>query len=291
MRIVFDGKRVRRNYMLWTNRRREVSSVLKTLVILVISAVASLGAQAQSARTKVIPIVTKIQRADYEGDRAALKTLYGELTPYIADKEIASRVRYWRGFAMWRRSINGFNDAADPKELEADLNTAVEEFNDSAAKDPAFTDAKIALISCLGYLMYMNQKNPARIQELLDQSIPLSRAARAEDPENPRLLWVLGPVIWNTPAERGGGQDKAIENYLKGIEFARKRAGISKDALDPQWGEPELLMNLAWSNLNRATPDSDAAEKYARAALQLVPYWHYVRDILLAQIKAAKTKS
>jgi hypothetical protein len=49
-------------------------------------------------------------------------------------------------------------------------------------------------------------------------------------------------------------------------------------------------MSLAWSNLNRTNPDLDAAEKEARAALDLVPYWHYVRDILMQQIRDAKAK-
>jgi hypothetical protein len=63
---------------------------------------------------------------------------------------------------------------------------------------------------------------------------------------------------------------------------AQKR---SADALDPSWGEPELLMSLAWSQLNRASPDRRAAEEYAKQALALVPHWHYVRDILLPQIR------
>ena len=50
-------------------------------------------------------------------------------------------------------------------------------------------------------------------------------------------------------------------------------------------------MNLACSNLNRATPDLGAAEKYARAALELVPYWHYVRDILMVETREAKGKA
>jgi hypothetical protein len=82
---------------------------------------------------------------------------------------------------------------------------------------------------------------------------------RASDPENPRFVWVLGPILWNIPPERGGGQDKAIESYLKGLETARKLKGTVSDPRDPSWGEPELLMSLAWSNLNRATPDLNAA--------------------------------
>ena len=63
------------------------------------------------------------------------------------------------------------------------------------------------------------------------------------------------------------------------------------DSLDPTWGEPESLMSLAWSKLNQTTPDANAAELGADSALKLVPYWHYVRDILLPQIREAKLKS
>jgi len=56
-------------------------------------------------------------------------------------------------------------------------------------------------------------------------------------------------------------------------------------------GEPELLMNRAWSNLHRTTPDLKATQNDAAAALILVPYWHYVRDLLLPQIQDAQAKA
>ena len=81
-----------------------------------------------------------------------------------------------------------------------------------------------------------------------------------------------------------------MEVYEKGLETIRIHKNATSDPLDPSWGEPELLMSLAWSNLNRTTPDLDAAEQNARSALARVPYWHYVRDILVPQIQAAKAK-
>ena len=48
--------------------------------------------------------------------------------------------------------------------------------------------------------------------------------------------------------------------------------------------EPGLLLS------ERDSRDVNAAERYARTALEIVPYWHYVRDILLPQILAAKAK-
>ena len=242
------------------------------------------------ARASAIRIVEQIKRADYEGDRTALKRLHDELTPAPDNKTLASRELYWRGFALWRRAINGFNETATPKDLEEDLNGAVADFNDSLAQDATFVESKIAEGSCFGYLAYLNMKNPARAQEQIQHSSPLLKEAMAAAPENPRLLWVLGPIRWSSPPERGGGQDKAFDLYNRGLEAIRKTAAVT-DPLEPSWGEPELLMNRAWSNLHRTTPDLKAAQTDAAAALALVPYWHYVRDILIPQIQDAQSQS
>ncbi|HEY4763243.1 MAG TPA: YciI family protein [Candidatus Sulfotelmatobacter sp.] len=244
------------------------------------------------SRDSIIRIVTQIQRADYEGDRPTLRRLHDELTPIPEDNTLASRVLYWRGFALWRRAINGFNESPTPTDLEEDLTQAVTDFKDAVAREPAFVEPKIGAGSSLGYLMYLHRKDATRVQELFQQSSPLLKEAMATAPDNPRLLWVLGPIRWSSPPERGGGQDKAVEIYNKGLEAVRnQRRGGVVDPLEPSWGEPELLMSLAWSNLNRTTPDLKAADQYAQAALKLVPYWHYVRDILMPQVQAAQAKA
>src|SRR4029450_9402846 len=91
---------------------------------------------AQKTRQVVTTIVAKIQRADYEGDRAALNRLRVELTPFAVDGELGSRVLYWRGFALWRRALNGFNDGANPKEIEEDLTQCVRDFRETPKTDP-----------------------------------------------------------------------------------------------------------------------------------------------------------
>lgn len=250
-----------------------------------------LPAPQDDARAAVTLIVSQIQRADYEGDRARLKVLYDELAPFATNKDLTPRLRYWRGFAMWRRAINGFNDGVDPRELEQDLQNALTEFKEVRADEPGFGDARIAMVSCLGNLIYIHSKDAARVQELLGEIAPLAKEAKAAAPDNPRLYWVMGPNLFITPVERGGGQDKALQMYAKGLDFARKSKGAVPDPLEPSWGEAELLMNIAWSNLNKTTPDLNEAERNARRALALAPHWHYVRDILLPQIVAAKAKA
>jgi hypothetical protein len=154
-------------------------------------------------------------------------------------------------------------------------------------KDPVFVDAKVGTISCLGFLAFMNRKDQARAKELVGQILPLVKEADEMAPNNPRLIWVHGPILWNSPPERGGGQDKAIQNYERGLE-AFSKIKTSDDPLEPSWGKPELMMSLAYCYLNADAVDVNAAERYARNALEIVPYWHYVRHILLPQIVAAK---
>jgi hypothetical protein len=279
-----------------SNAQKIYAGTLVQLVALLLTSVATIVAASNDDRSReqVVKIVAQIQRADYEGDRAALKRLHGQMDSFVERKNLATQVGYWRAFALWRRAINGFNDNVDPAELQADLKQALDEFDETARKAPAFVDAKIGALSCvslLGYSLRQSQKDPAQVQKFMARAKQLWEETAAIAQENPRLLWVMGPNLWYVPAERGGGQTKAIEMYEKGLEAIRNHKTTASDTLDPRWGEPELLMNLAWSNLNRTAPDLNAAERYAHSALELVPYWHYVRDILLPQIQEAKKKT
>src|SRR5438874_13200535 len=188
---------------------------------------------ANDAPEQATRIVAQIQRADYEGDRAAMQRGYDALKPFMEDQKLASRIRYWRGFAQWRRAINGVNESVDPKELEQNLKTALDEFKIAMEKDPTFVDAKVGTISCLGYLAFMNRQDQARAKELVGQIMPLVKEATDMAPDNPRLIWVRGPILWNTPPERGGGQDKAIESYRRGLEVCSK-IKASDDSLEPR---------------------------------------------------------
>ena len=67
----------------------------------------------QGARSTIVSVVEKIQRADYAGDRGALEQLHAELTPLVDAEALATRVLYWRGLAMWRRALNGFATRSD----------------------------------------------------------------------------------------------------------------------------------------------------------------------------------
>ena len=262
----------------------------KLIVAFIFLSLCSIQATPVNDPADAARVVEKIKRADYEGDRVGMQKGFDDLKPFLDNKSIASRVRYWRGFAQWRRAINGFNDNVDKKELERDLLCALDEFKIALEQDPTLVDAKLGTMSCNGFLLYAEPKDDPRRKEQIEQILALEKEATAMAPENPRLIWVRGPILWNSPTDRGGGQHKAMQNYEHGLEICSK-AKTSDDPLEPSWGKAELMMSLAYCYLNGSTPDLNAAERYARGALELVPYWHYTRDILLPQILAAKVKT
>jgi hypothetical protein len=236
-------------------------------------------------------LVAAVIRADYQGDRAALARLEAELGTVPKDPAIEARIAYWRGFALWRRAINGFNDATPPAELDADLVRAIAHFDDAARRDPTFAEPLIGKFSCLGYRTFLARDNAALVSEIGAEYKTTILAAQELAKDNPRFVWAVGPSQWYMAStlpesERPARQAAIIEKYEKALVTARAERQKSAGALMPTWGEPELLMNIAWSHLNKTTPDRALAEQYAREALKIVPDWHYVRDILLPQIAA-----
>ena len=127
---------------------------------------------------------------------------------------------------------------------------------------------------------------------LLQRFLALFKETMQADPDNPRLAWLDGGgsfyMAQFAPAEERAKQQAAgMATYKRGLEIIRKQRRPAS-ALEPSWGEPELLMSLAWTSLNQDRPDVAAAKKYATEALALVPHWHYMKNILMAQILNAK---
>jgi len=243
--------------------------------------VALIALAAVSGAQSFDKFIADVRAADYHGDRAALEKLFTASESLVGSKEPQDWVHYWRGFALWRKAINGFNDGIGIDEQTNDLTRACNEFE----KPSSLTDSKIAEAACLMSLTFMHQSEADKVKLWLPKFMGLLNDAEKEAQGNPRFYWVKGPELWYMPKSRGGGEDLAFAAYQKGLEACKKQP--KSPFYVATWGEPELLMNLAWSELHRKEPDLKAARNYAKKALKIVPDWHYVRDILLPQIEAA----
>ncbi|MBS1708318.1 MAG: hypothetical protein JSS65_06295 [Armatimonadetes bacterium] len=254
-------------------------------------ALAVLASVAPPDRTAdIVRFKEKVMRADYAGDLTALDDLYRQGSVYLDDQANASRTRYWIGYAKWRRAINGFNETPTPKWLQADIESAFKEFQASLEIDSTYVESKIAAVSCVG-LTYFFSGGKATTKEGQDDLAKKAEYARKlvpdirkDDPDNPRWAWIWAQQLSVSPSDKGGGRDAAINLCLKSLEQMEKRRA-PKSPLEPTWGKPELMMNVAYYYANMPPLDLPKAKDYAVQALKIVPYWHYMKDILLVQIE------
>ena len=231
-------------------------------------------------------LAREVLAADYRGDRAELARLDAELGR-LPDGGLAEYRDYWRGFARWRRAINGFNETPTPGDLATDLETAVVHFRSALGRRPDWIEGKLALVGCWGNLLYLAGQDEARRKALLDDALPTFRWIIQNAGDNPRALWIKGGMEMSAPPPTGGDFGKAAATLEHGVASAWREAAAEPEppGYEPRWGGPENLMDLAylWSHAPRK--DRRAALAYAQGALTAVPSWHYVRDVLLPQIE------
>jgi tetratricopeptide (TPR) repeat protein len=234
-------------------------------------------------REALITLVREVGDADYKADVTRLRRLVDQLEPFTSDRQLVRAARYWRGFAFLRRSMN-LGTAADPKAIERDLQSATEEFRRALVIDSTYIEAKIGLSSSLmntAALLYRAEHE--RAASFMREALALAENVRYHDAENPRFVFVWAARLFWAPPEHGGDRSQAIALVQRTLQRPNRSAS---DALEPNWGEPELHMSLAAFHLYLAAPDLGAAERHARAALAVRPDWHFVKEVLLPQITA-----
>lgn len=240
-----------------------------------------------SPEARFSELVGAVRSADYRGDRGALDRLdaaLGELdVPALAEYR-----SYWRGFARWRRALNGFNETPRPEDLGSDLEKAIGHFKTSLAARADWIEPRLAMVGCWGNLIYLAGKDEARRKAILEEAGPTFKWVMANAGDNPRALWIKGGMEFGAPPPTGGDLVKAAATLQHGVACAWREALVlaGSPAWVPSWGGPENLMNLAYLYSHSPKPDRATARAYAEGALTAVPEWHYVRDVLLPQVEA-----
>jgi len=245
-----------------------------------------------AAERRLGDLVAAVRSADYRGDRTALARLDAELGR-LPDGELSEYCDYWRGFALWRRAMNGFNETPTPDDLEKDLRAAVSRFQAALQRHPDWMEARLAQVGCWGNLVFLAGNDAEKRKAILADAGPTFKFVMANAGDNPRALWIRGGMEFAAPPPVGGDFSKAAATLQHGVACAWREAEASGGAPPwvPAWGGPENMMNLAYMYSHAPKPDRNLALAYASGALVAVPEWHYVRDVLMPQIEALPAAS
>ena len=149
---------------------------------LTLAALMTGGEPAVSNPASFPEVVRAIQSADYRGARADLQRLVGELDQ-MKDPKLAAHRQYWRGFALWRRALNGFNETPMPGDLEADLKAGIASFQAALALNPDWIEARIGLVGCASPLLFLAKDDTTRREAVLKEYIRVDKelTERAKD--------------------------------------------------------------------------------------------------------------
>jgi hypothetical protein len=259
----------------------------RLLAQLILFLCCSLTADARPSRVErtLVAVKADLMSADYRADLPALAEGRLRAAALSDDPKLGYLADYWSGFASWRIVLNGASGNLTPDEAKGHLAKAVIDFESSINKKGDFADAYAGAAAVHGWLAGYSRSDPTTMNKEIDNFKRLINRALELEPNNPRVLWIQAIPYRVMPPERGGSIDRAIELYRKMVE----NSGPPKPRSPlPDWGKPEGLMSLANAHLFKPAPDINAATEEARAALELQPQWHYVKDILVPKIEAKR---
>jgi hypothetical protein len=256
--------------------------------VLVLAVLAGASVPTAAPEQPLSDLVVAVRAADYRGAREDLKRLALALER-PGDARLEAYRHYWRGFAWWRRALNGFNETPLPGDLETDLRACVTSFRAALEREPEWIEPSIGLVGCWSALLYVPSVDGPQREAILKEALPMVREVDERGSSNPRALWLDGGSRIGAPPPRGGDLQKAAAAFHRGVASAldeQRSIPAGEPVWVPRWAGAENLMSLAYLYTHTAAVNRPLALAYAEGALLAAPDWHYVRDVLWPQIMA-----
>jgi hypothetical protein len=248
--------------------------------------VAVLAASAQGAqpREKLLAAKRAAYEANFKNDARGLQEAAEKLDALSANRELGAYALYYAGWTRWSLSAAQLQ-ANQKEEALASLNRSAEDLKKALAllpeNAPSVMQAEFQsqLASSLIGIAVVDGK---RMAELLPEVQKARRRALELAPANPRVVMMDAGMIFNTPAQFGGSQEKGIERWLEAIRlFEAERI---EDPIQPDWGRALAYGWLANLYLSMTPPRKAEAKEAAGRALALEPDFWYVKTQILPKV-------
>lgn len=213
-------------------------------------------------------------RNDQPGLRAALVKLDGLTT----DSELRGLALYYAGWTQW--SLAGSQIQAGQKDdALVSLGHSVDDLRKAVVIAPDNAEFQCQLTWSL---ISLAVTDGGKFQELRAEISQSRKRALELAPANPRVVMMDAGMIFNTPPQFGGSQEKGIARWLEAIRLFE--AEKIKDNLQPDWGRVLAYGWLANLYLQMTPPHTAEAKEMANRALALRPDFWYVKTQILPKV-------
>jgi hypothetical protein len=204
------------------------------LIATTIIAIATNG-QSEKFATAMKANLSKFDSAKTFGDYESIAAAFIR----IGDAEKTQWLPYyWAGVAL---STAGWADQKADKDVLGTRIIALADKAEALTTDNA-NKAEILVLRNMAATQQMLVDPQARYMSYGQQAAGYLQKGMTLDPNNPRLYYLQGMSIFNTPEQFGGGKAKAKPVFEKAVELYKTEP--VKD-LYPHWGDKEAVQMLA----------------------------------------------
>ncbi len=251
------------------------------LAVFMLTASAALSGQSTPAVADLLAARERAYAANFRNDQAGLNESLRTFERLASDETVASFARYYAGWTRWCVAASQFA-AGDVKGAIASGAASAADMRLALAARSDLSDFHTGLANAL---IVVGSLDPAQFPALIKEISDARRRALDLGPSNPRALLMDAGIIFNTPRERGGDQQKGIDRWLEAIRrFEEEQRSPPANPLMPAWGLPLAYGWLSQVYLNATPPRVEEARKAAETALALRPDFWFVREQILPKL-------
>jgi hypothetical protein len=241
-------------------------------------------ALAAKPREKLLAAKKAAYDANFQNDEKGLRAAAAELDALATDRELGALALYYAGWTRWSLAAAQLQ-ANEKEDAIASLGLSVEDLRKAVAllpeNAPSQTQAEFQC-QLASSLISLAVVDGTKMAQILPEVMKFQKQALELAPANPRVVMMDAGMVFNTPAQYGGSQEKGIERWLEAISLFE--AEKIEDPLQPDWGRALAYGWLASTYLRMTPPRTAEAKEMANHALALRPDFWFVKTQVLPKV-------
>jgi hypothetical protein len=238
--------------------------------------------EAAGPRARLIEARDLAYDANYRNDQAGLRAAIAALESLAKHGDEGAYAHYYLWWTYWALTASQAQDKDMAGGL-ASARLALQHARSAVAsrdRDPEF---QAALANALIGVGVMDRSG---FEPVLKELTTVRAKAVELGPTNPRAVLMDAGVIFNTPPEAGGSQERGIARWQEALKLFEAEANEKTvDPIAPRWGHALAYGWMAGLYLRTSPPQKELARKAAETALEMRPDFWWVRDQILPQLR------